>query len=86
LQQFGRYGGRSSLAVTAFASVTAVAAVTPPTPIVTDNSTAAGIANDTTKRERSKAIDMRLYWIHDLVRHGEFIIWRKGARNRVSRI
>ena len=35
----------------------------PPTPIVTDNTTAAGIANDTVKQQRCKAIDMRFYWI-----------------------
>jgi hypothetical protein len=31
----------------------------PPTPIATDNSTASGIANDTVKQKRSKAMDMR---------------------------
>jgi hypothetical protein len=36
--------------------------------IVTDNSTATGIANDTVKQKRSKAIDMRFYWIRDRVR------------------
>jgi hypothetical protein len=33
----------------------------PPTPIQTDNSCAAGIANGTVKQRRSKAIDMRFY-------------------------
>ncbi|KAG7342946.1 reverse transcriptase RNA-dependent DNA polymerase [Nitzschia inconspicua] len=56
-----------------------------PTPIVTDNSTAAGIANDTVKQKRSKAMDMRFYWIRDRVRQGQFhIIWRKGALNRAD--
>ena len=36
-----------------------------PTPIQTDNTTAAGIANDTVKAKRSKAMDMRFYWIQD---------------------
>jgi hypothetical protein len=40
----------------------------PPTPMQTDNSTAAGFANDTIKQKRSKAIDMRFYWIKDRVR------------------
>ena len=39
----------------------------PPTPIQTDNSTAAGFANDTIKQKRSKAMDMRFYWIKDRV-------------------
>jgi hypothetical protein len=33
----------------------------PPTPMVTDNSTASGIANDCVKQKRSKAMDMRFY-------------------------
>ena len=40
----------------------------PATPIRTDNTTAAGIANDTVKQKRSKAIDMRFYWVRDRVR------------------
>jgi hypothetical protein len=35
----------------------------PPTPIVTDNSTASGIANETVKQKGSKAMDMRFYWV-----------------------
>jgi hypothetical protein len=31
----------------------------PPTPLKTDNTTAEGIANDTVKQKRSKAMDMR---------------------------
>jgi hypothetical protein len=57
----------------------------PPTPIQTDNSTAAGIANDTVKQKRSKAIDMRFYWIRDRVRQGHFhVYWRKGSLNRAD--
>ena len=33
------------------------------TPLKTDNSTATGIVNNTIKQKRSKAIDMRYYWI-----------------------
>jgi hypothetical protein len=51
----------------------------PATPIQTDNSCAEGIANDTVKQKRSKAIDMRFYWIRDRVRQGQFhIFWRPG--------
>lgn len=54
----------------------------PPTPIQTDNSTAAGIANDTVKQRRSKAIDMRFYWVRDRVRQGQFLIhWKRGCDN-----
>ena len=37
------------------------------TPLKTDNSTATGIANKTIKQKRSKAIDMRFYWLCDRV-------------------
>jgi hypothetical protein len=54
----------------------------PATPIQTDNAVAAGISNDNVKQRRSKAIDMRFYWIKDRVKNGEFLIhWRKGIDN-----
>jgi len=57
----------------------------PPTPIITDNSTAVGIATDTIKQKRSKAIDMRFYWIRDRARQGQFVIrWKKGALNKAD--
>jgi hypothetical protein len=57
----------------------------PATPIATDNSTATGIANDTVKQKRSKAIDMRFYWIRDRVRQGQFqVYWGKGSHNRAD--
>jgi hypothetical protein len=57
----------------------------PATPIVTDNSTAVGIANDTVKQKRSKAVDMRFYWIRDRVRQNQFeILWRPGILNKAD--
>jgi hypothetical protein len=57
----------------------------PATPIVTDNSTAVGIANDTIKQKRSKAIDMRFYWVRDRVKQKQFsILWRKGELNKAD--
>lgn len=57
----------------------------PATIIITDNSTAAGISNDTLKQKRSKAIDMRYYWIRDRVRQGQFrILWKKGILNKAD--
>jgi hypothetical protein len=54
----------------------------PPTDIQTDNEVADGIVNDRVKQRRSKAIDMRFYWIRDRVRQGQFRIhWKKGADN-----
>eukprot|EP00957_Ditylum_brightwellii_P079893 6076445-Ditylum_brightwellii.AAC.1 len=34
----------------------------PPTPSMTDNSTASGIVKTSIKQRRSRAIDMQLYW------------------------
>jgi hypothetical protein len=54
----------------------------PATPIQGDNTCANGIANDTVKQKRSKAMDTRLHWIRDRVRQGQFIIyWRPGEIN-----
>jgi hypothetical protein len=54
----------------------------PATPIQTDNKAAEGIINDTVKQRRSKAIDMRFYWLRDRVRQNQFhIFWRPGKSN-----
>jgi hypothetical protein len=45
-----------------------------PTIIMCDNTSAIGIATDSIKQKRSKAIDMRFHWIRDCVRQGQFII------------
>jgi hypothetical protein len=52
------------------------------TPIQTDNACAAGIINNTVKQRRSKAMDMRFYWVKDRVNQGQFIVhWRRGVDN-----
>jgi hypothetical protein len=54
----------------------------PPTPIMTDNSTASGIVNSSIKQRRSRAIDMRFYWVKDRVQQGQFFIfWKPGVVN-----
>ena len=54
----------------------------PPTPIQVDNSTACGIANNTIKQRRSKAIDMRFYWVQDRVNQKQFhVYWKPGKSN-----
>jgi hypothetical protein len=48
--------------------------------IQTNNECAKGIANDTVKQKRSKAIDRRFYRIRDRVRQGQFDVhWKKGS-------
>jgi hypothetical protein len=57
----------------------------PPTPIQTNNSCAAGIANGTVKQRRSKAIDMRFYWVCDRVWQKHFLVhWQRGSDNLVD--
>jgi hypothetical protein len=54
----------------------------PPTPLRTDNSTAFGILSETIKQKRSKAMDMRYYWLTDIVRQKQFdVYWRPGREN-----
>jgi hypothetical protein len=54
----------------------------PITQIISDNQCAVGLANQTLKPKRSKAIDMRYHWIRDRIKQGEISVsWRKGAEN-----
>lgn len=54
----------------------------PPTTIITANSTASGIVNDTIKQRRSKAIDMRFYWVKDRIAQQQFNVqWAPGISN-----
>lgn len=53
-----------------------------PTPILCDNKCAVGIATDTMKAKRSKAIDMRYHWVRDRIRNNQIhVYWRAGAEN-----
>ena len=59
--------------------------VQPPTPIQTDNSCANGIMNETVKQKRSKAIDMRYYWLRDRVKQKQFRVhWEPGENNQAD--
>lgn len=50
-----------------------------PVPIQTDNSTAYGIMNNIIKRKRSKAFDMRHWWLVNRVEQGQFEVnWKAG--------
>ena len=54
----------------------------PPTPIHCDNKTAAGIANDTVKKHRSRSMEMRFFWVTDQVKRGFFDVqWHPGQEN-----
>jgi hypothetical protein len=52
------------------------------TEIICDNTCAVGIANQSIKQKRSKAIDMRYHWIRDQVEQQKMrIIWKPGKDN-----
>ena len=54
----------------------------PPTHCRGDNSTAIGIANHTIKQRRSKAMDMRYFWLQDREAQNQFkYYWDKGEGN-----
>jgi len=51
----------------------------PPTPVHCDNLTATGIVNDTVKKQRSRSMEMRLFWVADQVKMGNFDVqWHPG--------
>ena len=52
--------------------------------MITDNSTAEGFANDRNKIKRSKANDMRFWWIQDRVKQGQFIIKGSPGSSNIS--
>jgi hypothetical protein len=55
---------------------------THPTIIICDNSTAVGLANDTVKVAKTKAVDMRFHWLRDRTRQGQFSVqWYAKDRN-----
>jgi hypothetical protein len=57
----------------------------PPSPMQTDNSTAAGLANDTVKQKRSKAMNMRWFWVRDLIDNKTInVYWNAGKSNRAD--
>ena len=54
----------------------------PSTALRTDNRTANGILNGTVKQRRSRAIDIRFYWLKDRAEQGQFrIFWAPGIVN-----
>ena len=54
----------------------------PLTPMHCDNKTAAGIANDTLKKQRSRSMEMHFFYITDQVNRGYFDVqWHPGQEN-----
>jgi hypothetical protein len=52
------------------------------TPLETDNSTANGILHANVRLKRSKAFDMRYFWLRDRVNQKQFhLYWKRGSDN-----
>ena len=50
--------------------------------IITHNECCEGILNNTVKQRRSKAMDMRFYWVKYKIAQGQFkLLWRSGRKN-----
>jgi hypothetical protein len=57
----------------------------PPSANQTNNECANGIANDTVKQRRSKAMDMRFYLIRDRIQQDQFLVhWQPGLTNQAN--
>jgi len=57
----------------------------PPTPVQTDNSTAAGIVHDTIRQRQSQAMDMRFFWVRDRSDQGQYqVYWKPGSTNKAD--
>ena len=54
----------------------------PATPVECDNTTASDIVHDKIKQKRTRAMDMRFYWVRDRQQQGQFhIYWKPGKNN-----
>ena len=56
----------------------------PPTPVLVDNSTAVGLANDTVTQRRSRAIDMRFNWVRDRVNQQQYHVYWAPAHHNLA--
>jgi len=54
----------------------------PKTPVHCDNATAVGIANNTVKRQQSRSMEMRFFWISDKCAQDMYALhWHPGQEN-----
>eukprot|EP00957_Ditylum_brightwellii_P001297 102055-Ditylum_brightwellii.AAC.1 len=56
----------------------------PPTPVLTDNSTACCIINTTVKQRRTHAIDMCFYLVRDRCAQGHFLVYRGPGKDNLG--
>ena len=47
----------------------------PTTPLVTNSTTSDGFVNDNTQQRKSRAIDMRFYWVRNRFRQGHYLVY-----------
>jgi hypothetical protein len=57
----------------------------PKTPVHCDNATAVGIGNNTIKRQRSRSMEMRYFWVGDKTAQDMFVLsWHPGQENQAD--
>jgi len=56
----------------------------PPTIVITDNSTAEGTVNNQVKQCRTRAMDLRFYWIRDRVKQGHYLVMWKPEEDNLA--
>jgi hypothetical protein len=78
------HNGKEACALHAY--LTKLSQPQPPAPIQIDNSTAAGIANDSIKQKCSKAMDMHFYWIQTRSTEANFLSTGKKAAQTTPNI
>jgi hypothetical protein len=65
-------------------TLTELGHIQPPTPLLTDSSTAFGIVNETIKQIQSKAMGLRYHWLTDRVRQKQFDVYCRPGRENLG--
>ena len=80
--EYGTIFINAQTAVTIRTTITEMGWKQGPTAIQVDNSTAVGIATKEFRRNKSKSMDMHLYWINARIEQGQFrVFWRPVPKN-----
>jgi hypothetical protein len=72
--EYGCVFGNCQVAVEERSILNSLGYPQPPTLVLCDNECAIGLADETVRPKKSKSIDLRLDWVRDRVRQGQFII------------
>ena len=54
------------------------------TPALTDSTIGDGFSNDNIRQQRSRSIDMRFYWVGDIVTHVQFLVYFMSGKHNLA--